>query len=397
MSLLRKNIISVSFLFLLISLISGCNQIGTNGIKTKIKGSFPALKGKQVTLSEIDINKAISLDTTKISEDGSFSFKFRRQGPGFYLIKVDNKNYITLVLDQEKRVEVFSDLPSLRKNYKVEGSPDSELYRDFEMFLETNRKKVDSLSKSYSDYQRSAGFQTKKMELDKSYQEIFKFQRQYAINFLENHCGSLASLLVINRRFGERKVLTEKDDFSYYILIDSCLSLKYPENKHLAEHKKRIEAASEVLKQSEMIEKRLAIGQKVPDISLQNPAGKAVPLYSLMGKPVVLYFWASWDQQSRKANMTLKELLDKAAKIKPAIYAIGLESYKEPWEDAIRADGLQKWINVTDYLNIYSSAKSLFNIPEDLPYFILLDKGLMIRYKGNNFDALTSEINRFSQ
>ncbi|MFA4863403.1 MAG: TlpA disulfide reductase family protein, partial [Bacteroidales bacterium] len=192
-------------------------------------------------------------------------------------------------------------------------------------------------------------------------------------------------------------VLTEKEDLRYFMLIDSCLSIKYPDNKHLVEQKKRLEMAREEQKKYEMIEKRLAIGQKVPDISLQNLSGNAVPLYSLLGKPVVLYFWASWDQQSRKANITMKELINKAGKVKPAVYAIGLESYKEPWEDAIRMDGLQKWTNVTDYLNIYSSAKSLFNIPEDLPYFILLDKEMMIRYRGNNFKALASEIDQLSQ
>lgn len=394
MSGIRKNIILSLLSFLLIFLISSCSQNNSNGIKTSINGSFPAFKGKSVTLSEIEINKAIGIDTTKISEDGTFRFHFRRQGPGFYLVKVDNKNYVTLILDQEKQVKISSLLSNLRKSYDVEGSPDSELYRDYEVLLEANRRKVDSLSKTYNDFQRSAGFQSKKMELDRSYQEIFNFQREYTISFLENHCGSLASLLVINRRFGERMILTEKDDFKYFTLVDSCISIKYPDNKQLAEHKKRIEAAREQQKKSEMIERRLAVGQKVPDINLQNPSGKTVALYSLSGKLVVLYFWASWDQPSRKANAAMKILLDKAVKVKPVVYAIGLESYKEPWEDAIRMDGLQNWINVTDYLNLYSSAKSMFNIPDALPYFILLDKEMMIRFKGNDFNALASEINR---
>lgn len=380
-----------------IFMISSCSQNNSNGIKTKITGSFPAFKGKTVTLSEIEINKATGLDTTKISDDGSFSFRFRRAGPGFYLVKVDNKNYVTLILDQEKWVKISSTLPNLRKDYQVEGSPDSEIYRDYEMFLEANRQKVDSLTRTYNDYQRSASFQSKKMELDKNYLEIFNFQRQYSIHFLESHCGSLASLLVINRRFGERTILTEKEDFKYFTMIDSCLSIKYPDNKQLAEHKKRIETTREALRQSEMIEKLLAIGQKAPDISLQNPSGKAVSLYSLMGRPVVLYFWASWDQPSRKANKVMKEMLEKTAKARPAVYAIGLESYKEPWEDAIKADGLENWTNVTDYMNIYSSAKSLFNIPNDLPYFIVLDKSMIIRYKGNNINALASEISQLRQ
>ena len=93
----------------------------------------------------------------------------------------------------------------------------------------------------------------------------------------------------------------------------------------------------------------------------------------------------------------MKELVEKTAIAKPAVYAIAFESYKEPWKDAIRTDGIQKWANVTDYLNINSPAKSLFNIPEELPYFILLDKKLIIRYKGNNFDTLNSAISRLDQ
>lgn len=143
-----------------------------------------------------------------------------------------------------------------------------------------------------------------------------------------------------------------------------------------------------------MAEKRFAIGNKIPNIELESPAGKIVQLYSLQGQPVILYFWASWDKKSRESNKTLKDLLEKSGGKKPVVYAIGLESYKEAWENAIRIDGLQKWINVTDYLNIHSSAKSLFNVPDEMPYFILLDKELMIRYKGNNFNELGAEINR---
>ncbi len=393
----NKNLFNALLIFVLITFIASCSTDNEKGIKTTIKGSLPAFEGKSITISEFVVNNAIPIDTAEISEDGSFRFRFRRSGPGFFLLKVDNKNYLTLVLDREKHVEISSDQPNLRKNYLVKGSVDSELYRDFEMNIEINRRKVDSLSRNYNDYQRSGTFRTIKLELDKSYQEIFNHQLQYTKDFLENHCSSLASLLVINRRFGERRIITEESDFKYFTLIDSCLSLKYPDNKYLADLKKKIEVYNETRKINELTERRLAIGNKVPDIGLQDPSGKTIQLYSLKGQPVILYFWASWDQESRKSNKTLYQLLENEGKDKPAVYAIGLESYKEAWEDAIITDGLQKWTHVTDYLNIHSSAKTLFNIPDKLPYFILLDKELIIRYKGNNFDALAAEITRWKK
>jgi len=390
----RKFFLLHYILILFIFILAGCSQNGDKGFKTTIRGSFPALAGKTVTLSEFDINSAIPLDTTKISKDGSFKFTFRRKNPGFYLIKTDNRSFATLILDKEKKVEISSDQKNIRKNYSVKGSPDSELYRDFEMFLEINRNNIDSLSKKFNDYQRSSNFQSMKMDLDKRYQDIFSNQRQYNIKFLQDHCNSLASLLVINRRFGERKILNEEEDFKYFALVDSCLSAIYPDNKHLLDFQQRLTTFKDEWKIFEMTEKRLANGNKVPDIGLQDQSGKTVQLHSLQGKPVILYFWASWDQDSRKANLLLKDMIEKAGKAKPAVYAIGLESYKELWTDAIRADGIQNWTHVTDYLNIYSSAKTLFNIPDQFPYFLYLDKNLIIKYKGNDFDELAREIFR---
>jgi thiol-disulfide isomerase/thioredoxin len=204
----------------------------------------------------------------------------------------------------------------------------------------------------------------------------------------------MASLLVLNRRFGERKILSEDKDFEYFVMVDSCLSAKYPDNKHLAELKKRLQNWKDERKIFEMIEKRLTVGNKVPDIELQDPSGKTISLHSLSGKPVILYFWASWKEESRKANKILKELLTKQALSKNAVYAIGFESYKELWINAINNDKIQDWIHVTDFLNVNSSAKSLFNIPEELPYFYYLDKDLIIRYKGNDFEKLALELNR---
>ncbi len=392
-----KNINALFIIIVLLSLITACDNSGKQGTRTTIQGSFPAFKGKSVSISEFDINSAIPLDTVKIKEDGSFTLKITRPDAGFYLLKVDNRNFITLVLDREKRVKVSSDGNNLKKNYTVEGSPDSEIYREFEMFLEVNRAKVDSLSKTYKDAQRSSSFHNIQMDLDSRYQDIFSKQRQYSLQFLENHCSSLASLLVINRRFGEKKILNDADDFRYFLAIDSCLTVLYPANKHLAEHKRKIQLISEDRKIQDMADKRLVRGNKVPDIGLQTPAGKTIQLHSLSGRPVILYFWASWDPESRKSNKILSELIDKTGKKNLAVYAIGLESYKEVWEDAIKADGLQDWINVTDYLNIHSSAKTLFNMPEKFPYFIVLDREMVIRYRGSDFGELASEINRVVQ
>jgi thiol-disulfide isomerase/thioredoxin len=138
-----------------------------------------------------------------------------------------------------------------------------------------------------------------------------------------------------------------------------------------------------------MTEMKLATGNKVPDISLQDRSGKEIRLHSLAGSQVIIYFWASWDQRSRQFNRQLKSLVEQKRNNKPVVYAIGFESYKELWTDVIKKDGIESWINVSDLLNINSGAKTLFNVPDQFPYYILLDKDLTIRYKGNNIKEMS--------
>ena len=384
----------ISALFLV--LISSCGPKNEGSLKTRISGHLPAFAGKMVTLSEIDVDKAIPLDTSTISGNGRFNFKFRRSGSGFYLIKIDNRNYLTLVLDKEDEVKVSSDKSELRKGYSVEGSDDSELYCQFELFLETNRAKVDSLSREYDEYQRSAGFQSLKMELDENYRAIFEEQYKYSVAFLENHCGSLASLLIINRRFGQRKIMDETTDYQYFFSVDSCLLLKYPENKHMVAFRKKVEQMKQRKRLDDLSEAKLAAGKICPDISLLNPEGNQISLYSLKGAPVIITFWASTDKDSRKANLRLKEILERVKVPGIKVYAVGLETYKEMWESAIQADKISGWINVTDFLGLRSSASSLFNIPQKLPFFILLDKNAIILYRGNNIAELEIKLGGMS-
>jgi hypothetical protein len=382
---------------LLILFTTGCEDSGKNGIKTRISGSFPALKGRLISLSEIDIDKAIPIDTTRISESGKFSFKFHRPSAGFYLLKIDNRNYITLILDKEKEVTVSSEKKELRSGYEITGSADSYIYSQFEIFLETNRNKVDSLTVKYKDFQRSARFESMKLELDEDYKNVFNSLHQYATAVLDNHCTSLASLLIINRRFGQRKILEEEKDYAYYVKVDSCLSSKYPDNKHFISFHKRVSQLKQVQSLKDRDKAKLAIGNKAPDITLENTSGNKISLFSLEGSPVIVYVWTSIDDDSRKANLQLKEIISRARISGLEVFAIGLESYKEMWTSAITQDGIEGWTNVTDYLNKRSSATSLYAVPEELPYFMLLDKELCIIYRGNDYTMLEFKLKEISK
>lgn len=387
-----RNIKPFFFFLLPVIFLAFCsNPMGKK--RTTIQGSFPKFSGKQVVFSKINISDVTPLDTATLTDKGEFRFRLDHDSAGLYLVKLDNRNYLTLVLDQEKKVSISSGADQIRGNYTVEGSVESQNLAAFEKELEKNKSIVDSLILQYNQGGGAMGMTSVQIRMDQQYQDAFNAQKEVSKKFIEDNCGSLASLLVLNRRFGQLRILTEEEDSRYFIMVDSCLSEKYPGNEHLAEHKKRLESILRQKAIHEHREKKLAVGKKVPDITLEDPDGTSISLYSLRGKPVIVYFWASWDKDSRVANKEMKRIYEMFRPSGLKVYAIALESYREVWSGAIRADGLD-WINVTDYLNIQSGSLGLFNVPDKLPYFFLLDEELAIRYKGSNFVDLLDELRK---
>jgi hypothetical protein len=360
--------------------------------KTFIQGSFPAYPGEKIALSEIDINKPLPLDTAIIGENGSFRFNFERDSAGIYLLKIDNKNYIILVLDKERLVKVTCPDRNVKMSFFVEGSPDTELLRQFELFTEANKKTVDSLTRVYNSRIRQPDFQFSKLALEALYDSVFQRQRDYVVRFVEENCGSLASLLVINRLFGQKKVLSEDLDPHYFLRLDTCLMSRYPGNKHVRAFHEKSARITQQLEYQEMVDLTLETGRQAPDLRLEDDGCKVVELKSFLGHDVVLYFWNSLNERSRIANAALKSLWLSQEHDGLVVFSVSFDTYPDQWKAAIAKDKIQGWINTCDNMGLRSGARSLFDVPEELPYFYLLDKDLKIRYRGSNLEDLRKMI-----
>jgi peroxiredoxin len=143
-----------------------------------------------------------------------------------------------------------------------------------------------------------------------------------------------------------------------------------------------------ILKLKNMIS---AMGAKAPEIALPSPKGDTIRLSSTKGKLVLLDFWASWCQPCRDENPNLVALYKKYKSKGFEIFQVSLDKSKEAWIKAIKSDGLQKWIHVSDLKYWQSPVVQLYNF-ESIPTCFLIDKDGTIISKNLRGESLQNKL-----
>jgi peroxiredoxin len=131
---------------------------------------------------------------------------------------------------------------------------------------------------------------------------------------------------------------------------------------------------------------QLKTGSQAPDIKLPDFSDRLKSWHHLKGKPILLYFWAPTDAQSRQSNLKLKQIIDRDDSPEFQVYAVAFDTFPDRWKAAVNLDKLW-WTNVIDTLGNQSLLHVKYRI-ERLPVLILLDKEGRILHRFVSVDAL---------
>ena len=356
----------------------------------KISGHISNAEGKYVYLDKLKVTATENVDSVKVDNKGEFEFTGDVHYPTFFLLKLSEKNFITLLVDSSENVQVAGDAANFSRDYVVTGSEGSTLVQELNQHLSKTKHQMDSIRSLHVLFRTDPNYPKMKKKWDDEYNEVVQKQIEYSRKFITTHPFSMANVLALYQKFDDDNFVIQ--DLQSLKTAASALNSFYPESEHV----KALYANTVTLMKEEQNAKMQKFiqekGQNSPEIVLPNPDGKEIALSSLQGKYVLLQFWSAQDKGSRIMNPVLVELYKKYHRKGFEIYQVSVDENRYEWVDAIDKDKLS-WINVGD-MKGSKSALMNYNI-QTIPFNYLLDKdGAIIakNIKGPTLDQVLGKL-----
>lgn len=368
-------------------IIAGCSNQKN---QFTVSGNISHAEGQTIYFEKLLVSSTELLDSMKIEDNGGFEFKGVTGNPAYYLLKLSDNKFITLLIDSVDNIVVNADAVNFERNYHVEGSLGSLLVKELTDHLNSTQYKLDSLQALHNLYRGNPDYPEMKKMWNQEVEKIKEEQREFSKEFVMNNPFSMASVLALYQKFNQETYVI--NDLQTMRVAASALNSIYPESPHV---KALYQNTIQLLKEEQSAQVRKLIqeqGKNSPDILLPTPEDEEVALSSLRGKVVLLQFWSALDRNSRIFNEALVEAYNKYHNKGFEIYQVSVDDNRIEWVDAIDQDQLD-WINVGDMEGSVLAARA-YNI-QSVPFnYLLNEEGEIIakNLKGPALDNALSKL-----
>ena len=305
---------------------------GTDG-RFRLEGEFEHLRQGEFYIYSND-GGAAALDTIKL-EDGRFDYETELKGQATYYLLYPNLSEQVIFGASGDVLEVKGDARNL-KSVEVKGSEPNEQLTAFRL-----------------------------ENMDKGTAEL----RKAAADFIAQSPASPVSVFLFKTYFLQADDVPQGEVRKHY----RALCKAQPDNLQLLGWQADVEALGKVL----------AKGSKLPAFRFKSRNGEEVCDSDFQGKPLLVNFWASWENRSAGDMFRIKRLLrDNKEKIQGV--SISLDVEDKGIKSIERRDTVW-WPSYCDYQGWNGALVKQFAV-RSIPYYILAGADGKVIAAGASYD-----------
>jgi len=345
-----------------------------------IEGNIADGGKEKLFLYRMDLRGDVFIDSLKM-KNGNFRFKLKPlEEPAFFKLQLTPNSFITLLGDTTEQIKVTGAKDSFSRQYKVENSQGSLFVQALVSKIKELRVKVDSLNNLYvslSDNEKVIRLDDIGNEMISAIDDYKKYIGEFVLSNTRSFASYYALFLTLSDNTMVMNVWDKKDQI-YFAASATSLNLMYPESERVKHLYSYVLSVKREQRLNDQIEKLMSEAtDEIPDIKVEDVNGNEIALSSLRGKVVLLSFWASWDEVSRRENGFLKYVYEKYRSKGFEIYQVGLERSKVLWEGALQNDEIP-WISVSDLQYTDSYPAKVYNISKIPANYLISRDGKII-------------------
>jgi peroxiredoxin len=343
----------VIYLVVLAAFIAGCNSQPHFVVNGKIAGS----DSLTFLLQKRGLTKYETIDSV-VSKNGNFKMEGKVEYPDMVTLTAMNTGKRMAFFLENSKIEITGKLDSLA-NAKVTGSKTQDEYNSF---LSSMKGLSDKSVALFKDYQIAgqANDTAKQSSLEKERNAIESEMTKMAKDYIKNNPASYFTPLLLASMSSEM----EPDEIEAGI---NSLDTNVAKVQVIKDLKERTQAV-----------KKVAVGQKAPDFTMNDVNGNPVSLSSKIGSKLLLVdFWAAWCHPCRMENPNVVKVYNEFHKKGFDVLGVSLDRSKEDWIKAIADDKLT-WTHVSDLQYWDNAAAKLYAVGSIPANFLLDENGTII-------------------